>query len=137
MLHWNKRYHSTADIEEKTCELQKRHNQLVCERKMGFAAVFTKLTIFIRYSSCQDFLSLHVTAIVLKTTRLEGPELSSQISPSRLLFLMSRVLTDISTQMNITLFSLHCLFFSSTYQNKISILSVLLLWKTTGCVLFV
>ena len=52
--------------------------------------------------------------------------------------LRSRVL-NISTQVTIKwhCFSLHCLFFSSTYQNKISIFLVLLRRKTTGWVLFV
>ena len=52
--------------------------------------------------------------------------------------LRSRVL-NISTQVTIKwhCFSLHCLFFSSTYQNKISIFLVLLRWKTTGWVFFV
>lgn len=52
--------------------------------------------------------------------------------------LRSRVL-NISTQVTIKwhCFSVHCLFFSSTYQNKISIFLVLLRRKTTGWVFFV
>ena len=109
--------------------MTRRHNQFSCEEKKRsekkFAAVFNTLTIFIRYSSCQYFFSLHVTAIVLKTTCPEAPELSSQIPPFRF-FSYVQGSHHIDTSDHNTVFSTLLVFFSSTYQDKVSIFSVLL-----------